>query len=496
MELRPSAKAVAQLDAVCDQYEQALRSGQIPLDGNLSNLDPWLSRVAPNLQSWLRDELLALRAEFELIGELQDATCGHLMDSEAWRAVNNCETFRALSREAKLSLAASLKVRTFSQGEFLLRSGQRDGGLLLITEGRIQVLGDNGHEQFEIDTDGAGAMVGEMSTLTGYPCAADVLAASPVRALVLPFAAVGGLLSEYPELEIALSQLVSDRLGQRRNDALCGKSLEGYRLQACIGTGAMGVVYKAVRETDGMSYAVKMLRHRFIYSSHVISRFDQEADLVGRLQHPNIVGLRGHFVAFRTRFIVLELFDGADLRHVLREGPVSESQARAILGQIAAGLQYAHGQGILHLDLKPANILVDQQGNVAISDFGLSRLIEFDGCDQECVGTPCYMPPEQFMMADLGPHCDWYSLSCIAHELVTGKRLFRSQESPQFLDDKFRAPSDSWPQMPASDEFCKHFRGGLHPFPQHRQLDLNQIATWARRVPELASEMNDRNHDG
>ncbi len=192
----------------------------------------------------------------------------------------------------------------------------------------------------------------------------------------------------------------------------------------------MGVVYEAEHENSGTSRALKMLRHRFIYSPRVVSRFDQEAELLQQLQHPNIVALHEHFIAYRTRFIVLDLYDGADLRKVVRHhGPIRESVVRGVLGQIAAGLRYAHQHGVLHLDLKPANVLIDKQGHVAITDFGLSRLIESDGCDQECVGTPVYMPPEQFMMTNVGPHSDWYSFGCIAYEMMSGKRLFQDHES-------------------------------------------------------------------
>jgi serine/threonine protein kinase len=334
-----------------------------------------------------------------------------------------------------------------------------------------------------------------MSLLTGHPCSADVIATTQVRALVLSAGAYDCLRDQHPELEIALSQLVSDRLGHRSRDALCGKSLGGFRLQRCISNGAMGVVYAAEDESNGSQRALKMLRHRFIYSPRVVSRFDQEAELLRQLEHPNIVSLEGHFVAYRTRFIVLRLYDGADLRKVLRQrGALGESTARGVLGQIAAGLRHAHAEGVLHLDLKPANILIDKHGRVAITDFGLSRLIESDGCDQEVVGTPVYMPPEQFMMSDIGPHCDWYSLGCIACELLSGEPLFQAEKPSLLLNDKFRRPSSDWPPVQASEEFRLHLKTALQPLADHRDLDLDEIASWARPVPELADAPDTSDH--
>ncbi len=489
VELKPLATAIAELDTVCDEYERALRRGDVRVDDLSHCLDRWLERVTPDLRSWLRDELEALCADFHPIVTDNKSFSG-TMQTEAWRAIVQCETFRPLSREVKLALAVGFESQEFQAGERLIRAGQQATGLFLITSGQVHVIGGNKRERYELDVDGPGSVVGEMSTLTGYPCSADVVAETSVRALFLSLATFDALRETNPEVEIALSQLVSDRLGHRRLDALCGKKLGGYRLQQCLGIGAMGVVYEATSETESR-VAVKMLRHRFIYSPDVICRFDQEAKLLSRLAHENVVGLRGHFVAYRTRFIVLELFDGADLRQLIRDrGPVDESLAKAILGQIAAGLLYAHEHGVLHFDLKPANILLDRNGRVAITDFGLSRLIKSDGCDRERVGTPAYMPPEQFLMCDLGPHCDWYSLACIAYELVTGERLFQSDKSSRFLDEKMNATELTWPNDVASQEFRRHWESALQPAAAERHLDLREIANWSRPVPELAKSLN------
>ncbi|MGI9472057.1 MAG: protein kinase domain-containing protein, partial [Rubripirellula sp.] len=330
---------------------------------------------------------------------------------------------------------------------------------------------------------------GEMSMITGHPCSADVVATTPVLALVLPTQQFESLRSRHPEIEIALSQLVSDRLGHRSRDALCGKSLGGFRLERCLSSGAMGVVYRAIDEKDGSQRALKMMRHRFIYSPRVVSRFDQEADFLRQLEHANIVSMRGHFVAYRTRFIVLDLYDGSDLRRAIRRhGPMDESTTRRLLGQIAAGLAHAHENGVLHLDLKPANILINSDGHVAITDFGLGRLVEFDGVDREVVGTPLYMPPEQFTMRDVGPHCDWYSFGCLAYELMTGERLFESNDTKQLRLRKLRAPTQEWPEVrDLSDELRGHMQKALQPLHKNRTLDLMRIAQWAAPVPELAT---------
>ena len=136
-------------------------------------------------------------------------------------------------------------------------------------------------------------------------------------------------------------------------------------------------------------------------------------------------------------------------------------------------------------------MLVNKNGHLAITDFGLGRLIESDGCDEEVVGTPLYMPPEQFAMIDVGPHCDWYAFACIAFELLTGQRLFEANTTTQLMDQKLRAPSTTWPQVEASEEIQVLLRSALHPQAAQRKLDLEKIATWARPVPELTAALGE-----
>ncbi len=495
IELTPEAKAIAELDAICDEFERAFRSGHAAADRDASgDLDAWVERIAPQWQPRLREELVALQEDLQssqmnladITAAAESADDGSAQSS---RAINRCPAFEDLPHEIKLALAKRAKPARFDTGSLLLRSGQPASGLYVITSGRVQVAHASDPMRREIDTDQAGSLLGEMSILTGYPCSADVLAITPVEAMVLSPAALDEVRELSPELEIALSRLVSQRLGHHRHDALCGKTLGGYRLRRCIGRGAMGVVYEAGNQSD-QPRALKMLSHRFLFSPDVVLRFDRESELLQQLEHPNLVAFRGHFIAYRTRFIVLDLYDGADLQTVIRHRRgISEATARGALGQIASGLLHAHRQGVLHLDLKPANILVNKEGRIAITDFGVSRLIESETEDRTLVGTPLYMPPEQFLMQDVGPHCDWYAFGCIMYELLTGQRLFPGDYQAALLDSKFRAPTAGWPEVDgASDEILGQLRNALQPIAKHRSLDLDKIATWARPVPELAVE--------
>ena len=374
-----------------------------------------------------------------------------------------------------------------SSGERILMQGEPAPGLILIDEGYVEIR-DRSNDHL-IDIDGPGCLLGEMSLLTGRPCSADVVAKTPVIIRMLPAHQYEDACTQQPKLEYALGQLVSVRLGKHHHDALCGKSLGGYSIQRCINRGGMGVIYQAT-DSDGRPVALKMLMHKFIDDESMHKRFDQEAKMLGSLDHPNIVQLHHHFLAFRTRFLVLQLCDGSDLLSVLHQHKsLCEKDVRAILGQIASGLLAAHTAGIWHQDLKPANILITRDGHIHITDFGLSRLREIDVSESKIVGTPVFMAPEQFVNTDSGPAGDWYALACMTFELLTGNLLFAGHNVCELYQTKaFCKPEQILKRKlttEITDELFQILVSALQPDFQKRNLDLNKISKWSKPVPHL-----------
>ena len=487
----------AQIVLIRKRFEASLRAGE-----TFGGIDAWLDQVPAAHRDVLRPiledclemvgpesiETLNLASDASLARGSADCNFFSSKETDHVSAVDQCETFRALSDVARADLLDRFQERSFAVNERLLEQGQEAGGLFLIRSGSVDIVDVKTQER--IDCDGTGSVLGEMSLLTGQPCSAAVTATSDVRAFVLAADSYHELIAKHPELEIALSQLVSDRLGGRRHDALCGKEVGQYTLERCINRGGMGVVYQAKKTNGGEPVAIKMLRHRFIYDDEMASRFDQEADLLRSLRHPNIVSFRDHFLAYRTRFLVLDLCDGADLFRVLRvHGPFKEPQVRAILGQIAEGLQCAHVAGVIHRDLKPGNVLVDRNGRIRLTDFGLSKLIESDVTDGKAVGTPSYMPFEQFQSEKIGPQVDWYSLGCLACELLTGNLLFKAPSWREMMLLKMRSdPSETWPEIDVSDGLRNVIHGMLQPRVVQRTCDLAKISRWSETLDGLFGE--------
>ncbi len=482
----------SQISIICKRFDAALASGE-----TLAGIDDWLRQVPEEVQPQLKAELHRRQSVFTassqetlhagLGGDTRDLP-SELLESEIHSphaAIDDCRTFAGLAHAARRALRSELKPQSFAAGTCLLQQNEAASGLYLLTEGDVRII--DRRNEATIATDSAGSVLGEMSLLTGQPCSAEVVATTNVEALVLSTDSYKRLKDEHPEVEIVLSQLVSDRLGGREHDALCGKTLGGYQLKRCISRGGMGVVYEAQRASDKTPVAIKMLRHRFIYDETVQGRFDQEADLLRSLEHPNIIAMRDHFLAYRTRFLALELCDGSDLFQLIRKhGKLSPAQCMAIIGQIAKGLQYAHDCGVVHRDLKPANVLVGRRGDIKLADFGLSKLIESETSEARAVGTPAYMPPEQFFGGVIGPESDYYALGCLAYEMLTGKMLFEASGWFDVLDKKrSQTPSEDWPPLPVECDLRDLIVTSLHSEPQQRKLDLQEIANWASPVIDL-----------
>lgn len=472
----------AEIDRICDRYEADWRAGRAPPVADV------LVAVADDLRPALETELIAIVDELR-----QDIPAAGAAVDAAWaahatlaRAVAACPTFTHLPTAALAALAARLERRSVPTETVVLVQDAACPGLHVVLRGRLVVeLDDHAGMRRLIGEALPGSVVGEIGLLTGRPCTAHVRAVEETELLVLPAAAFAALRAEFPELEPALAQVVGDRLGEREVDGLCGKLVGPCRLVRCLGRGGMGVVYEARLVAGGDQVAVKMLRHGLADDPRAVERFRQEAAVLGDLRHPGIARVADLFVDCRTLFLIMELCRGADLRSLVHVwGPLPPPAARRLLGQIAAALAHAHARGVVHLDVKPSNVLLDESGLVKLIDFGLARMLteEQHGCWS---GTPRYMPPEQLAAGAAGPAADWYAFACLAAELLAGRPLFDDGDLVVMA-----AAKAAWPQRldagwtAADPELALIVEAALHPLPESRRLELEAVARWAGPVPE------------
>jgi tRNA A-37 threonylcarbamoyl transferase component Bud32 len=213
--------------------------------------------------------------------------------------------------------------------------------------------------------------------------------------------------------------------------ALVGTLLNGrYRLDAQVGTGGMSTVYRAFDSTLERRVAIKLMHRDIAGDSDQLERFRREARAVARLSHPHIVGVIDAGEEDGRPYIVFEYVEGETLKDRIRRLgrlPVDEAIAYAI--EIARALGAAHGRGIVHRDVKPQNVLVDEEGSAKVTDFGIARSMDDSGltADGRVLGTTDYVSPEQALGHDVNGQSDIYSLGVVLYEMLTGDVPFHGE---------------------------------------------------------------------
>lgn len=204
-----------------------------------------------------------------------------------------------------------------------------------------------------------------------------------------------------------------------------------YRLDQVLGRGGMAVVWRADDQRLGRFVAVKVLDRAELDDPSALARFEREARTVARLAHPNIVTVHDVGVDDGVPYLVMELVTGRSLADRLVDGPIPVDEAVRIAGQVCAALEAAHAAGVVHRDVKPANILLTPMGAVKVCDFGIAH--GPDGAWRRtgtATGTSEYMAPEQLADGAVDHRVDLYALGCVMYAMLTGQPPF-SGDSPQ-----------------------------------------------------------------
>lgn len=209
-------------------------------------------------------------------------------------------------------------------------------------------------------------------------------------------------------------------------NGLAGSRLGHYRLLERIGAGAYAAVYRAIHEVMGVERAVKVLRPQAASWPGQPAQFLREARVAARLRHPNVVAVYDcGTAADGTPYLVMEYVGGRSLAERLRGGVPPPAETLHIASQLATALDYAHSLGVVHRDVKPANVLLSADGRVGLGDFGIARLgTEPDGDEPGAgLGTHAYMAPEQYggQRGGQGPQTDVYALAVVLYEMLTGR---------------------------------------------------------------------------
>ena len=207
-----------------------------------------------------------------------------------------------------------------------------------------------------------------------------------------------------------------------------GVELLGYRLEAVIGLGGMGVVYRAVDVRLKRTVALKLMAPDLALDERFRERFAREAELAMSLEHPNVIPIHDAGKVEDRLFLAMRLVQGGTLGSCLRDArALDPERAVAIARQVANALDAAHAKGLVHRDVKPSNVLLDERDHVYLADFGLTRRLAEPGGrvgDNRSLGTPAYLAPEQIEGGPVDGRADIYSLGCLLFECLTGEPPF------------------------------------------------------------------------
>ncbi len=276
-----------------------------------------------------------------------------------------------------------------------------------------------------------------------------------------------------------------------------------YEIAGVLGSGGVGVVYRARQLGSGAEVAIKLLHPDHAANATLRQRFEREATALAEVAHPNIVRVTDYGVSAGTPFIVMELLHGQTLEERLaQEGPLAPARAIEIVSQALSGLAFAHARGLVHRDLKPANVfLEDANGDVRVRvlDFGLAKSVAGARSSTEAVltkagsvfGTPAYMAPEQTVGDEMDARTDVYAVGVILFEMLAGVPPYTGKPyeiAHAHLASPIPTLREKRSDVAASQELSTLFERALAKEPEERFADAGEMlaAVRALRAPPVA----------
>jgi basic membrane protein A len=211
---------------------------------------------------------------------------------------------------------------------------------------------------------------------------------------------------------------------------LTGKQLGPYQIVAPLGEGGMAAVYRAYQPAMERYVALKVLPRHFADDPRFAARFQREAKLLAQLQHPHILPVHDYGQFEGYSYIVMPFVPSGTLTDSMQGKPLPLARIRQVISQVGDALNYAHSRGMVHRDVKPSNVLIDESGNCLLTDFGLARMVETSvnlTATGTIMGTPAYMAPEQGSGHKIDARSDIYSLGIILYEMATGRVPYRAE---------------------------------------------------------------------
>jgi serine/threonine protein kinase len=386
----------------------------------------------------------------------------------------NTNLFNAIPRESVCPLLNSLTYKHCKPGERFITQGDEGDSFYIIRRGSCIVKLEKDDVLHEIARLKEGDIVGEMAILTGGRRSTHVDAETDLELWGITRSQFDSLSEGNPDLRIFLTEIITLRFSASKMTAF--RTIGKYVISEFIGQGGWSIVYKGFHAKLNLPVAIKMLKHNMAMDPEFLEKFQNEAKTIARLNHTNIVNVYDIDELYRTVFIIMEYLEGVPLDYILEHMPkMPLVKILDIIMQVCSGLDYAHKQGIVHQDIKPANIFVQPDGHVKIVDFGLA--CPPGSIDFNLPGTVFYMSPEQIRSDPVDERTDIYSLGITAYEMVTGKRPFPEDDLARLMDmhlqEEVPDPRLLSPDLP--DELSIFLTKSTQKDPDTRYQSVSQI---------------------
>lgn len=279
---------------------------------------------------------------------------------------------------------------------------------------------------------------------------------------------------------------------------LTGGVIKGYELRERIGAGAFGAVYRAYQPSVRREVAIKIILPHFAAHPDFIRCFEKEAEIVAQLEHPHIIPLYDFWCDPEGAYLVMRFVGGGSLRDALKDGPLDVRRAASIFDQVTSALTLAHRRRVIHRDLKPSNILLDEDGNAYVADFGIAKDLGSPlsrGPWDEMPDTLEYLSPEEARSEPVTPQTDIYSLGVLLYQVLTGQHPFSQATNIERLYKHLNDP------LPAITNLAPSICGTVNDViriataknPAHRYADVLAMATAFRDVAGLHQNQESEN---
>jgi WD40 repeat protein/serine/threonine protein kinase/energy-coupling factor transporter ATP-binding protein EcfA2 len=273
--------------------------------------------------------------------------------------------------------------------------------------------------------------------------------------------------------------------------------IKGYELRERIGSGGFGVVHRAFQTTVGREVAIKIILPHFANHPDFIRRFENEAQLIARLEHLHIVPLYDYWRDQHGAYLVMRWLRGGSLKDALQKGPFDLEAAALLLDQIGSALEAAHRNDVIHRDLKPANILFDEDGNAYLADFGIAKNLKpGDGATTDSgiiLGSPDYISPEQARNGSVTAQTDIYCFGVVLYEMLAGQHPFPAANSVERLYKHLNEPLPALANLAdaIADDVNAVISKATAKNPLHRYADALEMASAFRSAAALQRAQTD-----